>query len=77
MIDRIDFGIAPYALYDVIKAIKGGNCSTHHFDVKVGKEDGNLIIFVQKIEHNKVPVKDGDKSSDGFLIPINDSFKPV
>lgn len=42
---NIKFEVAPYALFDVLKALNNTNDSTRYIECGVTKEDGNLIIW--------------------------------
>ncbi len=52
----IEFKVAPYALYDTIKAILNQNDKNHYYKITVTKEDGYLVIFAteEQIYHNNI-----------------------
>lgn len=43
---RISFRVAPYALFDVLKALQ--NDCENYTELSVGMEDSHLVVFVTK-----------------------------
>lgn len=56
--NRISFQVAPYALYDVLKALS--NDVENRTKIVVTKEDNDIVVMVTKEKYKKEDASNGD-----------------
>lgn len=48
--DRISFRVAPYALYNTLRALHNERDRYRYLDVTVTQEDGDLVVLVNEVK---------------------------